>query len=92
VDDLPVLSLPCFYVRRGHREQGVMSVLIWAALIAARQAEAPAVEGYPVDTGIEGATRNVFTGTAAAFMATGFSVVARRWPSRPVVRHDLRGV
>ena len=34
VDDLPVWSLPCFYVRRGHRGQGVMSALIQAALPA----------------------------------------------------------
>ena len=32
VDDLPVWSLPCFYVRRTHRRQGVMTALIDAAI------------------------------------------------------------
>jgi GNAT superfamily N-acetyltransferase len=32
VDDLPVWSLPCFYVRRGFRGQGLMSALIDGAV------------------------------------------------------------
>jgi len=35
VDDLPVWSLPCFYVRRTHRGRGVMDALIEAAVAAA---------------------------------------------------------
>ena len=46
-------------------------------------------EGYPVDTGVPGHTRNAFTGTAAAFARHGFRVVARRKPDRPVMRRDL---
>ncbi len=34
VDELPVWSLSCFYVRIGHRKQGVTSALIAAALKA----------------------------------------------------------
>src|SRR5262249_19095901 len=46
VDDLPVWSISCFYVRRGYRKKGVMSALITAALKAAKQANAAAVEAY----------------------------------------------
>ena len=92
VDDVPVWSVSCFYVRRGYRRQGVMSALIAAALKAAQRGGAPALEAYPVDTARAGATRNVFTGTAAAFRRAGFVEVACRVPSRPLMRHDLDGV
>jgi GNAT superfamily N-acetyltransferase len=92
VDEVPVWSLSCFYVRRGYRRQGVMSALIAAALTAAKRANAPALEAYPVDTARPNSTSNVFTGTTAAFKRAGFKTVACRTPSRPIMRHDLQGI
>jgi GNAT superfamily N-acetyltransferase len=89
VDDQPVWSIPCFYVRRTHRGQGVMGALIEAALPVAASAGAPALEAYPVDTAVPGHTRNLFPGTASAFARHGFRVVARRRPDRPVMRKGL---
>ncbi|PYK02249.1 MAG: GNAT family N-acetyltransferase, partial [Verrucomicrobia bacterium] len=89
-DDMPVWSISCFYVRRGYRKQGVMSVLIAAALKAARRAKAPALEAYPVDTDAPKSTSNLFTGTASTFARAGFKTVARRVPHRPIMRHDLK--
>lgn len=89
VDDVPVWSLSCFYVRRGHRRQGVMAVLIAAAVKAARHAGAPALEAYPVDTGRPESGSNLFTGTASAFARAGFTTVARHVAHRPVMRLDL---
>jgi GNAT superfamily N-acetyltransferase len=89
VDDAPVWSLSCFYIRRGYRKQGVMSALIVAAVQAAKHAGAPALEAYPVDTAVPKSTRNTFTGTASAFKRAGFKTVASRVPSRPIMRHDL---
>jgi GNAT superfamily N-acetyltransferase len=60
VDDLPVWSVPCFYVRRTHRGRGVMGELITAAVSAAATVGAPALEAYPVDTAVAGHTRNLF--------------------------------
>lgn len=90
VDELPVWSLTCFYVRRGWRRQGVASALIAAAVKAARRAGAPALEAYPVDTARPKSTSNLFTGTASVFARAGFKVVARRAATRPVMRHDLK--
>jgi hypothetical protein len=73
-------------------KQGVMSALIGAALKTAKRAHAPALEAYPVDTAQPGSTTNIFTGTASAFRRLGFKTVARREPSRPIMRHDLRGI
>ena len=92
VDDAPVWSLSCFYIRRGYRRRGVTSVLIAAALKAAKRAKAPALEAYPVDTAAPQSTSNLFTGTAATFARAGFKTVARRAPHRPIMRHDLNGV
>lgn len=91
-DDAPVWAISCFYVRRGYRKKGVMSALIAAALKAAKRAKAPAVEAYPVDTSRRESTCNVFTGTASTFARAGFKAVARRIPSRPIMRHDLKGI
>jgi GNAT superfamily N-acetyltransferase len=90
LDDIPVWSLSCFYVRRGYRKQGVMSALITAAVKAARRAKAPALEAYPVDTHVPKSTTNIYTGTASAFARSGFRTVASRGPSRPIMRHDLK--
>ncbi len=92
VDALQVWSISCFFVRRGYRRQGVMSELIAAALKAAKRAKAPALEAYPVDTTRPGSTQNVFTGMASAFKRLGFKTVARREPTRPLMRHDLKGI
>ena len=89
VDDLPVWSVPCFYVRRTHRCRGVMGTLIEAAAATAASAGAPALEAYPVDTAVPGHTRNLFLGVASAFAQHGFQVVARRQPDRPIMRKLL---
>jgi GNAT superfamily N-acetyltransferase len=89
VDDLPVWSLACFYVRRSHRGRGVTGALIGAAIPVAAAGGAPALEAYPVDTAVPAHTRNLFPGTVAAFERHGFTVVARRKPDRPVMRRNL---
>ena len=92
VDDVPVWALSCFYIRRGYRRRGIMAALIAEALKTAKRANAPALEAYPVDTARPGSTSNVFTGTASTFKRLGFKAVARRQPSRPIMRHDLKGI
>ena len=89
VDNLPVWSVPCFYVRRTHRGQGVTGALIEAAAAVAASAGAPALEAYPVDTAVPGHTGNLFLGVASVFARHGFQVVARRQPGRPMMRKAL---
>jgi GNAT superfamily N-acetyltransferase len=92
VDDVPVWSLSCFYVRKGYRNEGVASALIAAALKAARRVKAPALEAYPVDTDEPKSTSNLFTGTASCFLRAGFKTVARRASHRLIMRHDLKAI
>ena len=90
VDDLAVWSLSCFFVRRAYRRQGIMTELIAAAVTAAKHAKAPALEAYPIDTSAPKSSSNIFVGTASTFARSGFKVVARRAPARPIMRHDLK--
>jgi hypothetical protein len=92
VDDLPVWSISCFFVRRGYRQKGVMTELIVAAMKAAKRARAPALEAYPIDTGAPKSSSNTFVGTASAFERAGFKEVARRASARPIMRHDLKAI
>jgi hypothetical protein len=89
VDDLPVWSLSCFYVRIGYRRRGVTYALIAAALRAAKRAKAPALEAYPFDARESPSASG--TGYCSAFAKAGFKTVARRIPARPIMRHDLKG-
>lgn len=90
IDDAPVWTISCFYVRRGYRKQGVTTALIKAALKTAKRANAPALEAYPVDTQETKSTSGLYTGRASTFTRAGFRTVARHIPHRPIVRRDLR--
>ncbi|HEY1960815.1 MAG TPA: GNAT family N-acetyltransferase [Rhizomicrobium sp.] len=92
VDDLPVWSVSCFYIRRGYRRHGVMTALIGAAVKHAKANGAPALEAYPWDGRGKPGSRGTYTGIRSAFANVGFNEVARRRPDRPIMRHDLRRV
>jgi GNAT superfamily N-acetyltransferase len=86
VDDLPVWSITCFFVARAWRGKGVTAALVEAAVDRARAAGAPAVEAYPVEPRGPTADAFVYTGLASTFLRGGFEEVARRSPTRPMVR------
>ncbi|RWK39635.1 GNAT family N-acetyltransferase [Mesorhizobium sp.] len=88
VDDAPVWSLSCLYVRKTYRRQGITSHLIAAALEAARRANAPALEAYPFDADVSPSASG--SGYASSFARAGFRVVACRVPARPIMRYDFK--
>ena len=90
VDDVPVWSLSCLYVRKGYRRRGITSVLIVAALQAAERANAPALEAYPFDADVSPSASG--TGYASTFARAGFRTVARRSPERPIMRRELKPI
>lgn len=89
VDDVPVWSVSCFFVRPTHRGKGVMGALIRAAVARARKEGAPALEAYPWDTREKKLAATVYTGIASTFERLGFKTVARRAPHRPVMRYSF---
>jgi GNAT superfamily N-acetyltransferase len=92
VDDVPVWSISCFFVRRGYRRQRVMTQLIAAAVKTAKRAKAPALEAYPIDTSAPKSSSNIFVGTASTFARAGFREVARRAAARAIMRHNLKEI
>jgi len=91
VDERPVWSAPCLFVARPHRRRGLTVELLSAAVRHARTRGAEVVEGYPIEArGKRLPDAFAWFGLAAAFRAAGFREVARRSPSRPIVRYELR--
>jgi len=92
VDDEPVWSVVCFFVAKDFRGRGVTAKLLDAAAAYARKCGAKILEGYPVEPkrGARWADPFVYTGHASAFRRAGFREVARRSPTRPLVRRTLR--
>jgi GNAT superfamily N-acetyltransferase len=89
VDDAPVWSIVCFYIDRRHRRRGVGRSLLQAAVEHAVTNGARIVEAYPVDpAGGKKTSADLFTGTPSMFEAAGFREVARRSPTRPIMRWE----
>ncbi len=87
IDDQPVWSIVCFFVRRSARGQGLTLPLIRAALAYAARQGAAIVEAYPIDTPQEDIPPvNLFMGRIETFRQAGFVEVARFSAKRPVMR------
>lgn len=90
VDNTPVWSVVCFFVRSDFRRRGMTEELLRAAIDHARRGGGRVVEGYPVDTETDDAPgTSVFTGVASAFRRVGFRECARRSKRRPVMRYSI---
>ena len=90
VDDQPVWSISCLFVRRQDRRQGVSTLLLRAAVEFAASKGATVVEGYPVEPSMEKMPDAfIWNGVPTAFVAAGFTEVARRSASRPIMRFTI---
>jgi GNAT superfamily N-acetyltransferase len=91
VDDQPVWVVTCFYVARDHRGHGLTVPLLRAAVALAARHGARLVEGYPTElAGRRAPGIFLWTGTTPTFRRAGFREVARRAPTRPVMRKGAR--
>ncbi len=91
VDDRLCWSVACLFVDRSHRKKGVSTALLRAATDFAKSQGAELVEGYPVEPKSEKDIPPAFawTGIPKAFIRAGFKEVARRSPTRPIMRLEL---
>jgi GNAT superfamily N-acetyltransferase len=90
VDEQKVWSISCFYTARKFRGKGITRTLIQSALKFAGDHQVEWVEAYPVDTHetkIQDAS--AYTGIYDTFIEAGFTEVARRSPSAPIVRYHI---
>jgi GNAT superfamily N-acetyltransferase len=91
VDDRPVWSVVCFFLARPYRNQGLSTRMLQAAVDYAASQGATIVEGYPIEPKKTDAPDiYAFTGMASTFRKAGFVEVARRSPTRPIMRYRVR--
>jgi len=90
VDDRPVWSIVCFFVDEQARGRGLSARMLRAAVDYARANGARLLEAYPVDKDEPSHPDSMFFGAKSMYDRAGFREVARRKPTRPVVRKALR--
>lgn len=90
VDERRVWSIVCFFVDREARGRGISERMLRAAVDYARSRGVRLLEAYPVDAVEPRDPDSMFFGAASMYDRAGFREVARRRPTRPVVRKALR--
>jgi len=90
VDDKRVWSVVCFVVPSEYRRQGVAQALLRGAVAYARKHGAHLIEAYPVDKPGRSGDDAMWFGAKSMYDRAGFREVARRRPTRPVVRLTVR--
>ena len=93
IDEQPVWSITCLFVKKPYRRRGVSVRLIKAAVEFARKQGGRIVEGYPTTPTMEKTPDPfVYMGVPSAFKAAGFTEVARRSSTRPVMRFEMKNM
>jgi len=90
VDAKPVWSVVCFFTAADVRGQGVSEAMLAHATAFARAHGATLLEAYPVDKSGRDRDDSMWFGAKSMYDRAGFREVARRKPTRPVVRKALR--
>ena len=89
VDEEDVWSVPCFFVTKQARRQGLTVELLKSAVEYVKEQGGKIVEGYPVDPKKDMPDAFIYTGIAVAFKKAGFREVTRRSKTRPIMRHTI---
>ena len=90
VDEVPVWSVSCMFVKKPYRRTGISVRMLGAAVEFAAKRGAKLVEGYPVEPSMgKMPDPFIWTGIPAAFRAAGFREALRRSRSRPIMRFEI---
>jgi GNAT superfamily N-acetyltransferase len=90
VDDKPVWSVSCLFIKKPYRRKGVSAQLLRAAVEFAASHGATVVEGYPVEPSMDKMPDPfLWHGVPSAFKTAGFREVLRRSNSRPIMRFEI---
>lgn len=90
VDTLPVWSVTCFYVAANYRRKGVSLALLHGACQFVADQGGETLEGYPIaPPRASYPAVYAWVGLESVFKTAGFQEVARRTPTRPVMRKHL---
>lgn len=90
VDDADVWSIVCTFVAKPHRGLGLQRRLLAGAIDHARCQGVRLLEAYPIDKLERSHDDFMFFGSRSLYERAGFTEVARRSPTRVVMRRPLR--
>lgn len=87
-EDGSIWLVPCFYIRKEVRREGVARALLEGAVTLAREQGAPAIEGFPFARGAK-VSSDSMVGVESLFESQGFTVTRRPSATWVVMRRDL---
>ena len=91
IDDKPVWSVTCLFIKREQRNKGVSVQLLRAAIEYVKKRGGTVVEGYPVEPKTDRMPDAfAWTGLVSAFKQTGFVECARGSQTRPIMRFEIK--
>jgi GNAT superfamily N-acetyltransferase len=87
IDQQKVWSIVCFFIDKRYRNQGVSRSLLKSAIDYVFNQGGNILEGYPIEPK-KSRTADIFayTGLFSSFIGVGFTEVARRSETRPIMR------
>jgi GNAT superfamily N-acetyltransferase len=87
IDDQPVWSIPCFFIDKNYRRQGISVEILKAVILYAKEKKIRIIEAYPViPTQEELPDSFAWYGLYKSFERAGFDIVDRTSKNRPMVR------
>ena len=88
IDDLPVWSIPCFFIDKAFRRQGVTVELLKGVISYAKENNISIIEAYPTIPTTESLPDSfAWIGLYKSFERAGFEIVDRTSKNKPMVRY-----
>jgi GNAT superfamily N-acetyltransferase len=90
IDDQPVWSIPCFFIHKDYRRQGLSVAMLKGVIAYAAKKKVKILEAYPVIPTQETLPDTfAWIGLYISFERAGFRIVDRTSKNRPMVRFNL---
>jgi len=90
IDEQPVWSITCFFVRKEYRHKGLSQQLIKGAVDFAKKKKIKILEAYPAIPYAEKVPHPfLWVGVLSSFVKNGFTIVRQQSKSRAMVRIEL---
>jgi len=90
IDDKPVWSITCFFIKKGFRHMGLSQQLIKGAIDFAKKKKIKTLEAYPAIPYAEKVPHPfLWVGVLSSFIKNGFKIIRQNSKSRAMVRIDL---
>lgn len=90
VDDNPVWSITCFFIKKDLRHKGLSKELINGAVTFARKKKIKMLEAYPaIPYAANMPSPFLWVGVLSSFLKNGFTIVRQSSKSRAMVRREV---